>query len=411
MVVKGAYFFKEQNEAVIRRYEDRHRVQKFLFAALDWVLSRNSGIVTRNEITIPQPRRLLLSNAGHLGDVIITTALLPVLHHYFPGIEIGILIGSHSQSVVKGHPLITRVHVLDHWYLRRDVVSMSEKLTQYYVFDRGKAIRELSTCAYDVAIDVRAWFPNFISVLSRVKIPISIGFNRMGLGRLLTHPCEHRYDRRHELEYQFELLKFIGVERSSLWLAQPSLPPILPAAISEAKAVVGNLERYHVLHMAASTSTRDWPFERWKMLALSLVDRGITPVLTGYGPRDAAMNARIAYAVPGCVDACDRLSWNGLVAMIAGAELVYSVETSVGHVAAALKRPVVAIYGGMADPRHWKPYGDNSIVATKLMNCNPCFNKKGCNRRECLVQLETEEVISIATQLIHNFREVTKSLM
>ncbi len=275
-------------------------------------------------------------------------------------------------------------------------------MARYYFFDRGKIIRELAACAYEVAIDVRAWFPTFISVLWQAKIPVRIGFNRLGLGPLLTHPFEHRYDRRHELEYQFELLKAIGVGSSVFKLAQPSLVPILPEAVAEANALVGALPRYHVLHMAASTPTRDWPHERWQELARSLVARGITPVLSGSGQRDASMTARLAGSVPGCVDVCNRLSWNGLVAMIAGAELVYSVETSVGHVAAAMKRPVVAIYGGMTDPVQWKPYSETAAVATKLLNCHPCFIKQGCSGRECLTELNTETVITIANRLTKN---------
>ena len=357
------------------------------------------GIGSRNVPPRSPPRRLLLANAGHLGDLIITTALLPVLHHVYPGIEIGILTGSHSRSVVDGHPLIARTHYLDHWYLRRDSASGLRKLARYYLADRGNMVRELGASGYDTAIDVRAWFPNFVTVLWQAKIPTRIGFDRVGFGPLLTVPMKFRYERRHELEYQLELLQAIGARPSSFLLAHPSLPPVTPGAAAEAVALVGDAKRYHVLHMAAGTATRDWPNEHWRELAQSLTARGVVPVLTGRGPRDAAMTAHVARAVPGCIDACDRLSWGGLVALIAGAELVYSVDTSVGHVAAALKRPVVAIYGGMSDPYHWKPYGDTAMVATNLVHCHPCFMKNGCPGRECLTDLETRSVISIANQL------------
>ncbi len=389
----------DQTERVVRRFEHHYHIQRLAFSALDRVLSLITGLGRRHvPVSIP-PRRLLLSNAGHFGDVIITTALLPVLHRCFPGIEIGILIGRHALPVVHNHPLIAQTHLLEHWYVRRDPASRLQKLGRYGFVDQTRVIREVAACKYDVAVDVRAWFPNFSLILWRANIPVRIGFDRAGFGPLFTHPFKHHYDRRHELEYQFELLQALGVEPSSFALARPSLPPVTPAANAEAESLVGASRRYHVLHMASSTPSRDWPSAHWQDLARSLVARGITPVLTGRGARDATLTAVVVSAVPGCIDASNRLSWDGLVALIAGAELVYSVETSVGHVAAAMGKSVVAIYGGMADPMHWKPFGETAVVATKLLDCHPCFIKQGCITRECLTQLDTDSVITIANRL------------
>ena len=386
--------------AAIRRFEDHYRLQRAMVALVDRVVSLMPGLSAGSRGTIQPPRRVLLSNAGHLGDVIITTALLPVLHHSFPGIEIGTLTGSQASCVVSNHPLIARTHYLDHWYLRRDTGSRLAKFVRYSMVDRRRVARELAEHKYDAAIDVRAWFPNFISVLWRAGIPARIGFDRVGLGPLLTHPFKHRYHRRHELEYQFELLGALGVPPDSFSLAHPVLAPVTPGAAAEARQVLGAAVKYRVLHMASSTSSRDWPAQRWRELAQSLVAQGITPVLTGRGDRDAALASEVVRSVPGCVDATGRLGWSGLVALIAGAELIYSVETSVGHVGAALNKPVVAIYGGMADPMHWRPYGNTVEVATNLLDCHPCFVKRGCRSRPCLTLLETRTVVASANQLL-----------
>lgn len=389
----------DQPEMVKRRFEDHYRLQRRIFTTLDRILSLAPSLGKVQASPIPTPQRLLLSNAGHLGDVIITTALLPVLHKCFPGLEIGFLTGSWALPVVHNHPLITRTHLLDHWYLRRDSASRLQKLVQYSLIDQKKIISELAEQKYDVAIDVRSWFPNFVPALWRANIPVRVGFDRVGFGPLLTHPFSHCYNRRHELEYQFELLQVLGVKSSALTLAHPSLPPVTTAAATEAKAIVGSSRRYRVLHVASSTPSRDWPSEHWQELARNLVAQGITPVLTGRGPRDAILTAKIGNTVHGCINSCDRLSWGGLVALIAGAELVYSVETSVGHVGAALQKPVVAIYGGMADPMHWKPYGDHTAVATRLLNCHPCFTKQGCSTRDCLTKLDVGAVTAMADRL------------
>ena len=65
------------------------------------------------------PRRILLANPAHIGDVLIATAVLPPLRQAFPDAEIGMLVGSWSRHVVEGHPDVARVHVMDNFHLNR----------------------------------------------------------------------------------------------------------------------------------------------------------------------------------------------------------------------------------------------------------------------------------------------------
>jgi ADP-heptose:LPS heptosyltransferase len=210
----------------------------------------------------------------------------------------------------------------------------------------------------------------------------------------------YRYDKRHELEHQLDLLGLLPISADAVSKAWPTLPPASEKARVEVDALLTNVKRFRVLHPGASTPTRDWPLASWKTLAQELLEQQITPVLTGRGVRDARLIDEITQAAPGCVNACDKLGWSGLTELVRRAELVYSVETSVGHVAAALQRPVVAIYGGMADPRHWKPFGASAVTATNELPCHPCFNKKGCATRACLTELSLENVQSAAQEAL-----------
>lgn len=380
-------------DEVVARFAKKYRLSNLAFVMLDKFLA--IMLIGRKKARSPAvlPRKILLSNAGHLGDVIISTGLLPVLHSYFPGVKIGFLCGSWASPIVSHHPLIAHTHFLDHWYLQRKSGSIWKKFSQYYFEDKKNVIREISMHEYDVAIDVRSWFPNLILTLWQSKIPVRIGYNRVGFGPLLTHSMSYSYGRRHELEYQFDLLKVLGVESSALGMAKPSLPPVTEAEAYEAHSLVGSLGRYRVLHVASSTLSRDWPIDQWQLLVKNLFARNITPVLTGQGPRDALIISEIARAAPSSIVACDLLSWGGLVALVGGSEMIYSVETSIGHMAAALGRPVVSIYGGMADPLHWRPYGDRVAMVTNPLDCSPCFKKYGCETRECLNQLGVNQVL------------------
>ena len=52
------------------------------------------------------PRRILLLNGTHIGDIIISTSILPILRSAYTSAEIGFMVGSWSSMVLKNHPEI-----------------------------------------------------------------------------------------------------------------------------------------------------------------------------------------------------------------------------------------------------------------------------------------------------------------
>jgi heptosyltransferase-1 len=377
------------DEAVVARYRDHYRKQDAVAALVDRLLHfATRG--QRNFISSRDVRRILLANAGHLGDAVMSTALLPAIKHAYPDASIGFLTGSYCRPVIQGHHLLDRVHYIDHWRASRTKSGFARKISSYYLVALPKMVQELRAARYDVAIDLHAWFPNFIPLLWLAEIPIRVGFSRLGCGSLLTHPVAFQWDRRHEIEHQLDLLRNWGVQDQSIQCAQPVLPAITGAARASAAAVADPAIRYRVLHPASSTSTRDWTIHGWSSLASRLCESGITPVISGAGPRDQSISQVICAAAPGTVDAVGKLNWEGLMALLSSAEMIYSVETSIGHAAAALGRPVVSIYGGMADPLHWAPRG--AALVTKPLPCFPCFNKHGCADRPCLLDIGVRDV-------------------
>ncbi len=332
----------------------------------------------------------LLVNGGHIGDVLITTAFLTILLKAIPRVSIGFLTGTYSKDVIHHHPCVSRVHFLDHWYLNR---SNKNKLRSFLSFRRQaqQVIRDLRVENYDLAIDLRAWFPNFISItLQKAEIPIRIGYDRVGGGSLLTHAYKYQYDRRHELHHQLDLLKPLSIEPDLLEKAKPCLPSPTREDIEQTKTFLHELTRFCILHPGSGSPVKDWPEHNCIKLAQNLIDRGIVPVITGRGTRDAAIARAIALGVPSAINLCDVLSWENLLTVIGRAEVVVSVDTSVGHIASAMGTRVISVYGGMADPLHWAPLGAQ-IVANPI-SCYPCFKKNGCSHRSCLTGITVDQV-------------------
>ena len=379
-----------QDEAIIERYRAKYRLQDFSFRLLD-VIAHPFAVTRRAHSAIDKAsiKKVLIANGGHIGDVVMSTALLPLLHQAMPGVSIGFLTGTYSNKVVENHPYISRVHLLDHWYLTR---SDGNKLQLFRKFHHQAAqvVRELEAEKYDLAIDLRAWFPNFIPILHKAKIPIRVGYDRVGGVTRLTHSYPYRYDRRHELDHQLDLLESLNLDPALMKKAWPCLPNGILIETGNVPALREMAGNFCILHPASSTPTRDWPSRNWIGLAQRLVEEGTVPVITGRGSRDAVIAEEIASAVPSAINLCNKLSWEDLLDVIRKANAVYSVETSIGHIASALGRPVISIYGGMADPQHWAPLG--ARVVTNLTPCHPCFRKEGCSHRLCLTGITVDQV-------------------
>lgn len=376
-----------ENRSNWPRTMETHR----LFSLIDSFLGLFVGY--RNNGRIPPPRSILLVNSAHLGDLVISTSLLPVLKHAFPQVKIGFLIGSWCKAVVENHPLVNRVHYLDHWHLNRDRKPLGKKILSY-TSQRQKVIPEIREQGYDVAICLRFLFFKFVPPIWEAGIPYRLGYDFGGFAPLLTHvlPLRMEFGCKHEVMYQAELLSFLDVPEKSYAYLWPNLPPGTEQGKAEVELLLDGCRNYRVLHIGSGLKLREWPRNRWQTLARRLVEENHVLVFTGVGEYERRAIGEISNSLPNCLDACDRLSWEGLVELVRGAELVYCVETSVGHVASAVHTPSVAISGGFADPLQWKPYGDQCVLATVDLPCVPCFRRYGCNSMACVRDLSVEAV-------------------
>jgi ADP-heptose:LPS heptosyltransferase len=109
-----------------------------------------------------------------------------------------------------------------------------------------------------------------------------------------------------------------------------------------------------VVHPGASSAARRWPAERWAVVAGHEADQGRRVLVTA-GPGELALAARVAEAA-GLGPAALRTGGDllSLAGLVAGAGRVASADTGVAHLATALSRPSVVLFGPVS-PAEWGP--------------------------------------------------------
>ena len=146
-----------------------------------------------------------------------------------------------------------------------------------------------------------------------------------------------------------------------------------------------------------------WPTEYFAELAQRLSAKGYAVWLVG-SPKDKAVGDEIvALGDEQCRNLCGLTDLSDAIALLSCADLVVSNDSGLMHIAAALDRPMLAIFGS-SSPQFTPPLSAHAQVVKIDIACSPCF------KRECplghfnCMKLVTPESIE---QRIPNYSEQT----
>jgi len=155
------------------------------------------------------------------------------------------------------------------------------------------------------------------------------------------------------------------------------------------------------------------PVSRWMFKTLPeetiaeviryLHERGEQVVLTGSSdPIEMEMNAQINNLVPSAINLSGKLTLKELGAVIEKSKMVITVDSVPLHLASALKKPTVAIFGPTCE-QNWGPWRNpQSRVVTLPLSCRPCY-QPGCGgsgKSDCLDTLPPQLIIESVHDLL-----------
>ncbi|WP_449369681.1 lipopolysaccharide heptosyltransferase II [Thiomonas sp.] len=156
-------------------------------------------------------------------------------------------------------------------------------------------------------------------------------------------------------------------------LPEPTL--LVPAAEAEAmRSRFGLPPRWIALCPGAEYGpAKQWPVAHYAALSAQAQNAGYAVAILG-APRDEAAGAEIALRAPGSVNLCGATRLGEAIALLASCAGAVSNDSGLMHVAAALGRPTVGVYGS-TDPRHTPPAAHRSATLWLQLDCSPCFQR------------------------------------
>jgi ADP-heptose:LPS heptosyltransferase len=280
--------------------------------------------------------------------------------------------------------------------------------------DLVRAVRRVRRLRPELAVDFEQFARAGALVARAASVPQRVGFasSSRARDRLYTALVPFRRDAHASRSFR-DLAEAAGVAPGPY--AAGGLAPSARGR-AEAEAALAGLPPAAPLVLLHPGSGDNFPGRRWSEAGFAAAGRraaqehGAALVVTG-SAGEAALCARVA-AAAGARDLSGRLSLEGLVGCLARAALLLSNDTGPVHLASALGRPVLAVFGPNT-PVLYGPLSPGSRAFYRGLPCSPClttanYRSSRCRLPTCMHAIATGEVLSALDRALARPRPATE---
>ena len=355
----------------------------------------------KSELDWDQIRRILLIRLRSIGDTVLITPCLTALKSWRPELEIDVLLEPLSAPILRHHPLVTAIQEIP--------MPHSTVVRQ---MARGRMLIELRARHYDLAINLHGGTTSmFLTYLTGARTTVALanlpGANLMSVSVPAPEEIWQKTDT-HTVENQLALLKWIGVPMPSpLPATSLALDPQAVARTARLLAQAGIGREFALVHPATALPAKQWDPLRFARAIDYLYQRYRLPSLLVALPSQQAtletIMANISVPAYPFID----LPLEDTMALIANATLFLGIDSGPAHIAAALARPLVVIFGLAITIHHWRPWATSlsrmvcpAVTRAELCPSRPSKCANICESLECIKLISVEQVIAAIDELL-----------
>jgi ADP-heptose:LPS heptosyltransferase len=307
--------------------------------------------------------KFLILRFSSIGDIVLTTPVIRCLKQQVVGAEIHFATKKSYKTLVENNPYINKYFLLE----KAD----------------NELIKQLKTEKYDYVIDLH-------HNIRTLKIKLSLGvksysFDKLNFRKWLLVNLSNKYINIfnsivkkyqmpdiHIVDRYLDTVKTFGVVNDNQGLDY-FIPEKDEYQIAGFDKKI--LENYAVYAIGGQHETKKLPLNKMVELCRTIK----MPIVLIGGPEDFEKGEELLKKLrtafwPGLViNFCGKCNLNQSASIIEKAELVYTHDTGMMHVAAALKKKVISIWGNTVPAFGMYPYQtDYEVIENKFLNCRPC---------------------------------------
>ncbi len=325
--------------------------------------------------------KILIIRFSSIGDIVLTTPVVRCLKAQMPDAEIHYLVKSKHVGLIRNNPNVAKVHAFD---------SNLRKVAQ-----------KLKSNKFDFVIDLHNNLRSrYITTMLGCK---TIHFDKLNLRKwLLTRlhikmmPSKHLVDRYMETLESFGIrndgkgLDFFIREKDEVRIS--SLPE--------------NFQNgYYAFVIGGSFFTKKLPNDK----IVNVINKSKRPVILIGDESDQGNGCEIARKVNAPIlNQCGKYSIGQSASILLQADGIITNDTGMMHIAAALKKPLVSVWGNTVPAFGMTPYyGDEKvthpIVQVHGLSCRPCsklgHSKCPKGHFECMEMMPSDEIVKRLSEI------------
>jgi heptosyltransferase-2 len=324
--------------------------------------------------------KFLVIRFSSIGDIVLTTPVVRCMKKQIPDAEIHFLIKPQFKTVLAANPYIDKFHVLQK--------------------DWDKMISELKEEKFDYIIDLHHNLRT-LRVKNALKVP-SYSFNKLNIEKLIFVKLKWNVmPKVHIIDRYLETVKPFGVVNDGAGMDY-FIPKEEEVQLKDIPA--SHHAGYIALVIGASYYTKKMPIYKLQELCKK-IDH---PVILLGAKEEFEEGEQICSVDPGKIyNACGKFTLNESADLVRKAKVVIAHDTGLMHIAAALKKPVIAIWGSTTPSFGMVPYyGENYLahhaqpyddVQVHKLWCRPCtkIGRKKCPQGhfKCMKEISIDEIV------------------
>lgn len=330
---------------------------------------------------MPAAPRILVVGPAWVGDMVMAQSLFRLLKQLTPQAQIDVVAPAWTEALLARMPEVHRA------------IGLPLGHGELGLGARWRLGRSLRSEGYTQAIVL----PNSLKsalVPFAAAIPRRTGFTGEWRFGLLND--RRRLDKQ-RLPRTVDRFVALGAN------ANATLPPI-PAPLLKPRDPWLALSRLKLDPLSAPIlalcpgaeygPAKRWPAEYYAQLAQAKLNQGWQVWLFG-SANDAPVTTQVQTLTQGrCVDLAGRTALGEAVDLLSLAQAVVSNDSGLMHVAAALGKPLIALFGS-SDPKHTPPLSARAQVLYLSLSCSPCFAREcPLGHLRCLKDQTPDQVLT-----------------
>lgn len=295
------------------------------------------------------PKRILFIRFSSIGDIVLTTPVVRCVKNQLDA-EVHYLVKEKYAPAIENNPYIDKV------------ITIKEDVKESFPFLREQR--------YDWIADLHHNLRSF-EVKRALKRP-GAAFPKLNVEKwLMTNFKINRLPDLHIVDRYFQTVRQLGVNNDGEGL-DFIIPPEMHLDIYQISKGILQQGKYVSMAIGAGLPTKNLENGQW----LQLIKTIRTPCAFLGGPDDAQRGAWLEAQASHCVNLAGKLSLAQSASVIAQSSVLFSPDTGLMHIGAALKKPIISVWGNTIPEFGMSPYLpagiNNQQFEINNLPCRPC---------------------------------------